>query len=83
MIYLAQNNRENPEITLQRRSPGNGIIYLHHDGWRPPVHGVVGATNLLKSCMERSFMYRPVVTNALRSGITGVPRYIIICQLSM
>jgi hypothetical protein len=39
--------------------------------------------HLLKSCMERSLMYSPVVISELRSGITGVPKYIIILQLSM
>jgi len=40
-------------------------------------------TYLLKSCMDRSLMYSPVVISELRSGITGVPKYIISLQLSM
>ena len=39
-------------------------------------------TDLLKSCIERSLMKRPVWIMASRSGITGVPRNRIICHSS-
>lgn len=39
--------------------------------------------NLLKSCIDKSLMYNPVLISDDSFGITGVPRNMIIRQLSM